>query len=61
MTEQQLCETPYRSPQLPLWDSRADDWLMVIRLLPYASRRRSPLLSIPLSLPLPDQGHVASG
>ena len=42
VTEQQLFETPYRSPQLPLWDGRADDWLTVIRLPPYAPRRPQP-------------------
>ena len=39
VTEQQLFETPYRSPQISLWEGRADDWLTVIRLPRYAPRR----------------------
>ena len=42
VTEQHLFETPYRSPQLPLWEGRADDWLTVIRVPPYAPRRSKP-------------------
>lgn len=62
VTEQQLFETPYRSPQLPLWEGRANDWLTVIRLLPYAARRRSsPLASTQLPLQLPDQEQTTTG
>jgi putative transposase len=39
IAEQQLFETPYRSPQLPLWEGRLADWLTVILLPPYAPRR----------------------
>lgn len=34
-------ETPYRSPQRPLW-TRDDDWLPVLRLPAYAPRRPKP-------------------
>lgn len=62
VTEQQLFETPYRSPQLSLWDGRADDWLTVIRLSPYAPRRRpSPVPNTQHPLRLPDQEHAATG
>jgi len=37
--EQQLFKTLDRSAQLPLWEGRAEDWLTVIRLPPYALRR----------------------
>ena len=46
VTEQQLFETPYRSPQLPLWEGRADDWLSVIRLPTYAPRRSVPAVMV---------------
>jgi transposase len=42
VTEARLFETPYRSPQLPLWERQADEWLTVIRVAPYAPRRRRP-------------------
>lgn len=41
-SETRLFETPYRSPQLPLWERQADEWLTVIRVAPYAPRRRRP-------------------
>jgi putative transposase len=42
VAEARLFETPYRSPQLPLWERRADEWLTVIRVAPYAPRRSRP-------------------
>ncbi len=41
MPPEQLCETPHRSPQLPLW-TRDDDWLPVLRLSAYTPRRPRP-------------------
>jgi len=41
ITEQQLFETAYQSPQLPLWELSDGEWLSVIRVPPYAPRRRS--------------------
>ncbi len=40
VVEAQLFETPYRSPQLPLWDREEVEWLSVIRVHPYAARQR---------------------
>ncbi len=42
VAEARLFETPYRSPQLPLWERHADEWLTVIRVAPYAPRRPRP-------------------
>ena len=36
----QIFDTPHRSPQLPLWALAETEWLKVIRLEPYAPRRR---------------------
>jgi transposase len=41
--EEQLFETPFRSPQLSFWDREEVEWLSVIRVPPYATRQ--PLLS----------------
>jgi hypothetical protein len=35
-------ETPYRSPQPPLWEPSEGEWLSMIRLPPYAPRRQRP-------------------
>ena len=40
IVEAQLFETPYRSPQLSLWDRDEVEWFSVIRVPPYAKRRR---------------------
>jgi transposase len=40
VTELERFETPYQSPQPPLWNLAADDWLTVVKLAPYAPRRR---------------------
>ena len=40
VTELERFETPYHSPQPALWDLAADDWLRVVKLAPYAARRR---------------------
>jgi putative transposase len=42
---EQLCETPHRSPQLPLWTWGEDEWLPVLRLPAYAPRR-SPMAAV---------------
>jgi transposase len=39
VTLERLFETPYQSPQLPLWERPPDDWLTVIRVAPYAPRQ----------------------
>jgi hypothetical protein len=39
VTPEQLCETPHRSPQRPLWTWGEDEWLPVLRLPAYAPRR----------------------
>ena len=62
VTEQQVFETPYRSPQRPLWEGRPEDWLTVIRLQPYAPRRRSSLApNVQLRLQLANQEQAADG
>jgi putative transposase len=40
MAHGRLFATPYRSPQPPLWEWGADDWLMVLRAPPYHPRRQ---------------------
>jgi transposase len=44
--EPRLFETPFHSPQLPLWELGDQDWLKVMRLRPYQQRgsRREPSL-----------------
>jgi hypothetical protein len=37
VTVAEVFETLYRSPQPPLWELGADEWLAVIRVAPYAS------------------------
>lgn len=39
VAEEQLFETPYRSPQLPFWGRDEVEWLTVIRVPPYAPRQ----------------------
>lgn len=39
VVELERFETPYQSPQPPLWNLTADDWLTVIKVAPYAPRR----------------------
>lgn len=34
VAEARLFETPYRSPQRPLWERQAGEWLTVIRAAP---------------------------
>ena len=41
VVETQLFETPYRSPQLGLWDRDEVEWFSVIRVPPYAARRQA--------------------
>lgn len=42
MVPEHLFDTPYQSPQLPLWTAGDDDWLPVLRLPAYAPRRPRP-------------------
>lgn len=39
VTTADVFETPYRSPQPPLWEWGADEWLTVVRVAPYAPRQ----------------------
>lgn len=39
VTNPRLFETPYRSPQLPLWELGDGDWLKILWLGPHAPRR----------------------
>jgi hypothetical protein len=39
VVELERLETPDQSPQPPLWNRTADDWLTVIKVAPYAPRR----------------------
>lgn len=50
VTEAHRYETPYRSPQPPLWAWGDDEWLRVIRLSAYASRRPRAGSSVQLAL-----------
>ncbi len=40
VTAPELFETPFRSPQLPLWELGNEEWLKVLRVPEYAPRRR---------------------
>jgi putative transposase len=40
VNEAQIFETPFRSPQLPLWEASGAEWLKVLRQPEYAPRRR---------------------
>ncbi len=40
VTAPQVYETPYRSPQLPLWQFGDDEWLKILRL-PQVSKRKA--------------------
>ncbi len=42
ITHPQLFDTPFRSPQLPLWELGEGEWLKVIRRPPRAPRRPKP-------------------
>jgi hypothetical protein len=48
-----LFETPYQSPQLPLWELSDPEWLKVMRRLDYAPRaaRREPIAQSTLFAP----------
>ena len=39
VTDPRLFETPYRTPQLPLWELGDGDWLKIVWLGRYAPRR----------------------
>ncbi len=41
VTEPRLYDTPYRSPQPPLWELGDWEWLRVLRVPEYAPRKRS--------------------
>ncbi len=44
VTAPQLYETPYRSPQLPLWQFGDDEWLKILRLPQVSKRKARPQL-----------------
>jgi putative transposase len=46
VTEPRLFRTRHRSPQLPLWPPRDDEWRQAVRVPPYASRRQRPVSAL---------------
>jgi hypothetical protein len=50
VVEPRLFETPYHSPQLPLWELSDAEWLKVMRRPDYASRM--PRRAAPVQTPL---------
>jgi hypothetical protein len=50
VTPEQLCETPHRSPQRPLWTWGEDEWQPVLRLPANGGRRPRPTGAIQPSL-----------
>ena len=60
VTPEHLFDTPFRSPQLPLWERGDDDWLPVLRLPAYAPRRPRPTGAVqPPLFPLDEKDVVA--
>ncbi|MBV9282493.1 MAG: helix-turn-helix domain-containing protein [Chloroflexi bacterium] len=51
VTPRQLFATQYRSPQLPLWELGAGEWLQVVRAPPVAHRERRHAAAEQLALP----------
>ena len=45
VTQPQLFDTAYRSPQLKLWEPSDEEWRKVYRLPHYIVRRQGPLLT----------------
>jgi putative transposase len=60
VTAAELLETPYRSPQLPLWECGDGEWLAVVRVAPYTPRPpRQPPAGIQRRL-FPDEDAAAA-
>jgi hypothetical protein len=53
VTPRQFFDTQYRSPQLPLWDLGAGEWLKVVRAPPLLHRERRSAIMEQLSFALP--------
>jgi hypothetical protein len=55
-------ETPYQSPQPPLWAWEPGEWLSVVRVAPYAPRQPRPIdPSWHLPLPMVDDAELGAG
>ena len=55
-------ETPYQSPQPPLWAWEPGEWLSVVRVAPYAPRQPRPIdPSWHLPLPMVDAAELGAG
>ncbi len=52
VTEPRLYDTPYRSPQPPLWEMGDGDWLKVLRVPEYALRKRGRVAAVQDSMAL---------
>jgi hypothetical protein len=50
IAEPRLLDTQFQSPQLLLWELGPEDWHLVLRLPPYAARRRPASMAVQLSL-----------
>jgi transposase len=61
VVEGEVFETPYRSPQAPLWNWEPGEWLTVIRVPAYAARRPAASTVGQLRLPLVDAWDSVSG
>lgn len=61
VTEAQLFDTQYRSPQLPLWPPREGEWLTVLRLPTGGAKRRQRRSDAVVQPPLPLEATAASG
>ena len=46
VSDPQLFETPFQSPQMFLWEHGLADWHLVLRLPEYAPRRRMGTLAV---------------
>ena len=57
--EPHVFETPYRSPQLPLWELGEDEWYKVVRVPPSRLRRHQKRIGIQQMLFLPED-HAAT-
>ncbi len=59
VAEPRLFETPFRSPQPPLWEPADGEWLKALRLPEYAPRWRRDGMAVQVPL-FADQPPVAS-
>jgi hypothetical protein len=62
VSELERVETPYQSPQPPLWAWEPGEWLSVVRAAPYAPRQPRPIdPSWQLPLPMVDDAELGAG